>query len=291
MGDLAFNIEKFVDLNKVVTLDIDKLVNVNVNNPDILATAEADAEAFGPFALAEVDAYTYVSREGDSQTIILPGQVDAVGNAQLFLSGGDGIIDVGEQLTVDHVDVDDINGFDQFADLSSPPPDTPDAFLPALNPAGDLSFDISDKVINITAETAIPNEFVGVLDAPVVIDFGVRTLDSAVLLPENQGPANFSITIAAGTEYLVEQLLDNTGAPIPGDFELEFNGIPANVTAQFGGVDIDIETIAYTQEAAGIGQVGEWNFDFLGNTIEVIDGGVDGEAFAYAESSAALDLL
>ena len=60
-GDIAFDITKNVNLNKVVTLDIDKNVDANVNNPDQLATAEADAEAFGIYALAETDAYTYVT--------------------------------------------------------------------------------------------------------------------------------------------------------------------------------------------------------------------------------------
>ena len=60
-GDIAFNIFKDVNLNKTVTLNITKTVDVNVNNPDQLATAEADAEAFGPNALAEVDAYTFVT--------------------------------------------------------------------------------------------------------------------------------------------------------------------------------------------------------------------------------------
>ena len=60
-GDIAFNVAKVVNLNKVVTLDIDKNVDVNVNNPDQLATAEADAEAFGIYALAETDAFTYVT--------------------------------------------------------------------------------------------------------------------------------------------------------------------------------------------------------------------------------------
>ncbi len=60
-GDIEFNIAKDVNLNKIVTLDILKTVNVDVNNPDQLATAEADAEAFGPNALAETDAYTYVT--------------------------------------------------------------------------------------------------------------------------------------------------------------------------------------------------------------------------------------
>ena len=60
-GDIEFNVTKVVNLNKVVNLDIDKTVDVNVNNPDQLATAEADAEAFGMFALAETDAFTYVT--------------------------------------------------------------------------------------------------------------------------------------------------------------------------------------------------------------------------------------
>ena len=72
MGDIAFNIEKFVDLNKVVNLDVLKTVEVNVNNPDQLATAEADAEAFGTNALAEVDAYTYVNFEPDGDPVFIP---------------------------------------------------------------------------------------------------------------------------------------------------------------------------------------------------------------------------
>lgn len=60
-GNINFNISKNVNLNKVVNLDINKNVVANVNNPDQLATAEADAEAFGTYALAEVDAYTYAT--------------------------------------------------------------------------------------------------------------------------------------------------------------------------------------------------------------------------------------
>ena len=64
-GDITFNITKVVNLDKDVTLDINKNVDVNVNIDDLLATAEADAEAFGEFALAEVDAYTYVNQENN----------------------------------------------------------------------------------------------------------------------------------------------------------------------------------------------------------------------------------
>jgi hypothetical protein len=62
-GNISFNIRKNVDLNKEVDLDIDKNVDVNVVNPDQLATAEADAEAFGTYALSETDAFTYVTEQ------------------------------------------------------------------------------------------------------------------------------------------------------------------------------------------------------------------------------------
>ena len=281
MGDINFNIAKDVNLNKVVNLDIDKNVDVNVNVDDLLATAEADAEVFGEYGLAEVDAYTYVN-EGTTTTQESPGQVDAVGTAEVSLSGdpgGNNTIDVGDQLTVNHVDVDDIDGFDHFADLSSPPPDTPDVPLP------DPLLAIDDKVIDITGEVE-PGLFTGVLTDDVVIDFGERTLSTL----EDPGPYPLTVTIAAGTEYLVDQLLDNNDAPIPGDFEVEFNGAPGDITVDFAGSTtiIDIEELAYTQQAAGVGQAGEWNFDVIVNIIEGTS--TPGEAFAYAESTSAVDL-
>lgn len=60
-GDIAFSIQSNVDINKTVNFDINKVVNANVNNPDQLATAQSDAEAFGINALAETDTYTYVT--------------------------------------------------------------------------------------------------------------------------------------------------------------------------------------------------------------------------------------
>ena len=68
MGNIAFNIEKIVNLNKTVNLDINKNVDVNINIDDLLATAEADAEAFGEFALAEVDAYTFANFNPEAGT-------------------------------------------------------------------------------------------------------------------------------------------------------------------------------------------------------------------------------
>ncbi|MDJ0649433.1 MAG: hypothetical protein QNJ60_12080 [Xenococcaceae cyanobacterium MO_188.B19] len=64
-GDINFNITKYVNLNKTVKLDIDKYVDTHVKVKGQLATSEADAEVFGyKDALAEVDAYTYVDKEG-----------------------------------------------------------------------------------------------------------------------------------------------------------------------------------------------------------------------------------
>ena len=60
-GDIAFNIASDVNINKTVNFDINKNVVANVNNPDQLATAQSDAEAFGINALAETDTYTYVT--------------------------------------------------------------------------------------------------------------------------------------------------------------------------------------------------------------------------------------
>ena len=96
MGDIAFNIEKNVDLNKVVNLEIDKDVDVNVDNPDQLATAEADAEAFGEDALAETDAFTYVNGEPGPGGMMAQGLIDVLGNTSNFVVSGspDGTEDV-----------------------------------------------------------------------------------------------------------------------------------------------------------------------------------------------------
>lgn len=62
-GDIAFDINSYVDIQKYVNFDIDKDVYVDVYNRDQLATAQADAETFGPYGLAETDTFTYVTRE------------------------------------------------------------------------------------------------------------------------------------------------------------------------------------------------------------------------------------
>ena len=62
-GDIFASIGKDINFNKVVTKDITKTVFVDVVNPDQLAEAEADAEAFGEYALAQTDTFAIVTAE------------------------------------------------------------------------------------------------------------------------------------------------------------------------------------------------------------------------------------
>ena len=284
MGDINFTIDKNVDLNKIVNLDIDKDVDVNVNNDDILATAEADAEAFGPRALAETDAFTYVSRDGDGppEEFESTGQVDGVGNASIDLTNdadGDGVVSSGDTITITYEDVDDINGIEHWTELSSPPPETPDAELPQEG-----VFVPSDKVLLIGDEI-LEGEFEATLQGDHTIDFGIRTLPSYDLYG---GPHNFDITVPDGSQYLVE-----VNNPL-GEIEVEYDIRPevdqGPILINFGPNNVDVETDFYTQEAAQIGELGEWNFDVRGTLIGASPGGGTGEAFSYAESTAALDL-
>ena len=61
MGNIAVDIAKNIDFEKVVNKDINKTVFVDVVNPDQLAEAEADAEAFGMGALAQTDTFAIVT--------------------------------------------------------------------------------------------------------------------------------------------------------------------------------------------------------------------------------------
>ncbi len=323
MGDIAFNIEKFVDLNKVVNLDIDKLVNVNVNNPDILATAEADAEAFGPFALAEVDAYTYVSREGEPQTTFAPGEIDVLGNTSFFdltgdidvpdgLPGEDGT--VAAEITLNFTtnvqpenvpDVDDVNGFGKLEPLTAPPPDIADAPLPQTG-----VLEITD--LNLEFEAFVGTTGAGNLEVEYtttdnwVVDFGVRTLDIDGATPGVPTTAQLTLTIPEGTDFLVEYLAPTTPVPDPGvgffdppqgPIELEFDAFDTGGIGffTFDGENYELTAFELVAESlqpeVGIGNIGDYAFEAVANFPMTMDGGGDGEAFAYAESSAALDLL
>ena len=316
MGNLAFDISKIVDLNKTVNLDIDKNVEVTVDNPDILATAEADAEAFGTNALAEVDAFTYVSQDGgtpgDSEDVIV--DIDALGNTTLTEQSnfnvpvdvdGDGVPDyfLPEDITVNFdtpdntglPDIDDLNwtgGLEGNDTISGA--DTP---LPLIG-----EFEADDKVFNydeFVSATPEPDGSVVItarytLLEPWEVDFGPRTVTGNDLTDTQ----DLSLILPEGTSYLVE-FLDEDGNPATGvegfeakEYEFEAFPAPDNVGQWvFGGQSFDIDT--YVQDGEEIFDIGfgDWAFEALGTiTLQEPPQPGDGEAFAYAESTAALDL-
>ena len=297
MGDIAFNIEKNVVLNKVVNLEIDKDVDVNVENDDLLATAEADAEAFGEDALAETDAFTYVNGGEPGDSVFIPnfGAIDVLGNTTPIVLGEDGDgDDAADTVTVDFTsagtvveglpDVDDINGFDSLASLSSPPPDTADAPIP------DPLLSITDLNLTQTGVVTIINgilEAEYVSDADWVVNFGERTLDL-----DGDGETTTDellLTVPAGSGYLVEFLEPgNLEAPV----ELQFETFAAgNGFFTFDGETYDVTGFVFEAESLQDIPIGDYAFE-----AESLFGRTDvtpptpGEAFSYAESTAALDL-
>ncbi len=327
MGNLAFDIIKDVDLNKVVNLDIDKNVDVEVNNDDILATAEADAEAFGERALAETDAYTYVN-EGEDRTItrIVPKEVDvdALGNTTLteqddfindvpFDLDDDGVTDVTyfvpENITVNFdtpdntglPDIDDLNWTGGLEGNDTIP--GADTLLPTEGfAANDKNLIYADDQPNglpsavleadgsvvVTARYELANDW--------VVDFSPP--DRIVNGNEATQTDSLSMVIPQGTTYLVEFLDEdgdiNTGVEGFEAKEYEFEAFPETGRGQwvFGSNSFDIETYVQTgEEIFDIG-FGDWAFEALGiidiTVTETVPG--IGEAFSYAESTAALDL-
>ena len=301
MGDINFTIDKNVDLNKIVNLDIDKDVDVNVNNDDILATAEADAEAFGERALAETDAYTYVNQRGGSTTTVTkPVDVDALGNSVTFDQTGPtaetvdapitgNVYNLPQNITVDftnNADIDDLTWTDGLIGNDTiPGSDTP---LPLPG-----EFEADDKLLNYVGLVNVneqPNVVITARYAllePWEVDFGTRTVNG----DEFTGTGPLSIIVPAGTEYLVEFLDQNNDGIIDAK-EYQFDAFPEN-----GGgnwiFDNNMYPIQfYVQDGQEIIETGlsDWAFEATGDfTFEVIEPGV-GEAFSYAESTAALDL-
>ena len=322
MGNLAFDISKIVDLNKTVNLDIDKNVDVNVNIDDLLATAEADAEAFGTFALAEVDAYTFVNEGGGGvMTEDVEVDVDALGNTTLteqFIDP-DNLIEVTDtpyilpnNITVNFTDqtippdglpdIDDLNwtggliGNEDVAGDTPIPTDPDGTGEPGFSPRSDkvLAFvegqdplpeTQPDGSVIVFAEYELTQDW--------IVDFGERTITGA----EKTDTDSLSIVIPEGTTYLVE-FLDEDGDPATGvegfeAKEYEFEAFPApDDQGQwvFGGQSFDIETYAQVGEEIFDLGFGDWDFQALGTItlVEPIDG--EGEAFAYAESTSAVDL-
>lgn len=89
-GNINFSINKVVTLDKTVTLNITKNVTTVVDIDDLLATAEADAEAFGKYALAETDAFTYVNEnpaEGEGEAFSYAESTAAIDRDQNGIVG------------------------------------------------------------------------------------------------------------------------------------------------------------------------------------------------------------
>ena len=199
MGNINFSVFKEVNLNKQVTLDVDKNVNVDVDNNDILATAEADAEAFGrENALAEVDTFTYVNRMGMPTGTMVPseGFVDAIGNSSNYDVAPPDPDPVTDQfpdtitinftmamptgvpgLTVPTVAA--ISGAGELSTFTSPPgpPGTPQV-LPAVNPMP-IDEDIFAPVdLSLTEGVQIAASVVEyTVASPWELDFGKRRID------------------------------------------------------------------------------------------------------------------
>ncbi len=322
MGNLAFDISKIVDLNKTVNLNIDKNVDVNVNIDDLLATAEADAEAFGTFALAEVDAYTFVNEGNGGMDVFEPGEIDVLGNSVDFLLSDDTMPvtlpgatgDLANTITINFQDdgpgndtippdVDDVNGFGKLEPLTTPPqgnasgPPTPDGEIP------DPLLDITDMVLNKIdgSQFLTDNNNVGAeyeLGANWVVDFGTRTLNingAGGSLPPTT--ADLLLTVPEGSDFIVEYLgLTAPGGPfIPpsGPIEIEFDAFDADNPGffTFDGINYDVTAFVFEAESlqdADIADISDWAFEAI--ALFPQPGPGMGEAFAYAESTSAVDL-
>ena len=320
MGDIAFNIAKDVDLNKVVNLEVNKNVNANVNNPDQLATAEADAEAFGPNALAEVDAYTLVTEPTPGEPgepgqpgedFQADGEIDLLGNTADFTLTGDAPNPAAAALpltlTVDFTsegadveglpDVDDVNGFGSLETLNAPPPGQDD-LLPV---SGILGF--SDD-LSLTFDAPLVDQAGSryTADNDVVITFGERSLD---LDGDGEETTDeLTLTIPEGSRFLIAQLEFN-------EFEVEYEGRPITDDEEVIGLfpfwnhaDLGDEPVPSTgfvfdsQSLQQEGSIGDWAIQAgivgEGSTPDIPPTpgtpGEGGTAFAYAESTSALDL-
>ena len=349
MGNLAFDISKIVDLNKVVTLDIDKNVDVTVDNSDILATAEADAEAFGPNALAEVDAFTYVNVNGDGggEYVLELGLLDFLGNSTNFElgelvdidvvdEGGSpaGTFTVAQELSIELTgpanadglpDIDDLNSFGKLEPVDIGIEGSSDNPLPIDD--GDNFFAFSDDLNLVLAddpgailrngtdlELEVEYEYIGEDGGDLIINFGTQVLD---ILPieapdeselgicsscdPEEGPfeGELLLTIPNETKFLVtyEDAIAGGNDVTDGPIEIEFLEFAQDGADRgfytFNGVEYEVQDFALTADSLGTEfEISDWAIeaDALFPQCEVCSTNGDGEAFAYAESTSALDL-
>ncbi len=274
MGNILFDINGNVNLNKQVEWQINKNVVGNVEIEDKLATAQADAEAFGEFAFAETDAFALVNDEFASSYSeatagleiepsgdIFDGGTDIVGNIPVFEPTGD----LGESDTTINVDldgnpgavlengdvvpnVDDIDGSGALIDLSSPPPNTPDAPIP------DPALSMTDLDLEFHDTTGNPNIFEYNSTADFITDFGVRDLDF-----DQDGNIDFtgnvSLTIPQDTVFLVTDLGSDA-------YEIEFEEFGDDVAFYtldgigIGDDNFEVEALEFTATTGGVAELG-----------------------------------
>ncbi len=188
-------------------------------------------------------------------------------------------------------DVDDINGFGHLEPLSSPPPATPDVPLP------DPLLAITDLKLNQTG-VVIDSDNNGLIDgaqyssdADWVVDFGERTLD----LGKGETTAELLLTVPAGSLFLAD-FVDQTD-PFTGPIRLAFEDFVPGGSGSFDGdafftfAEKDFVVNDFVLDAITIqtGIDGIWIFLAASDFFHPGTSG-DGEAFAYAESTSAVDL-
>lgn len=293
MGDINFSIFKDVNLNKQVNLDVNKNVNANVNNPDQLATAEADAEAFGPNALAEVDAYTLVTEPEagtggtDSEA---SGSVDALGNTTTIDFVPETSVSVNldgdPQETLEGGEVvpnaDDINGSGSLAPLNGAitENDQPLPVADIIEFNGDLDLTFSEAI------SGQANEYT--LDNDLVVSFGTQELD--LNGDETSAEGELTLTIPESSVFLVEELAG-------GEVEVTYDG-PGEAEAEpfWTHPDLSEPTVAATAFVLNSESIeegfGDWALEASIEDSITTPGtpGTGGTAFAYAQSLSALDL-
>ncbi len=312
MGNLAFDITKNVNLNKVVNLNIDKNVEVDVDIDDLLATAEADAEAFGERALAETDAYTYVREDtSDCEPTFSSGQLQFEGNVEPFAPDPDPTVAPGEDIEIvfnqdsdpgvngELPDVDDFNAIGHFSPMDGDPAPPADTGLPQP------TLSISDLTLNPFADIPDPPDepnqdlWEYVNQDEILIDFGTRSIDrNGDGEIEDCETGTLTATIPEDSIFSVSFETENGAVEIG----LELDTTASNPATLIFDPDCDsavcmenTETFTMLADvnfiAETLGGLAEYDFNMLTDEIVWYQGGSgDGEAFSYAESTAALDL-
>ena len=187
-------------------------------------------------------------------------------------------------------DIDDINGFVKLAPLNNDPPQgTPIGF-----PLTPDNFSADDKqLILIGTEDLDPGPNVLLqyeLESSWEVDFGIRQLD--IFNGDNIVPPagdQLTLTVRQGTDYLVEY--EGTTPDSPAEFI--FSGIAEqDVFFTYGGREYPALSYSQTgdsEQDPDVANISDWVFQAEA-IFEQPSGITEGEAFSYAESTAALDL-